>query len=208
MRIYRDLEQRSDEWHRLRAGVATASNFDKLLTPTGKTSSQIDAYASQLVAEHMTGHTISLEQSAWMQRGTELEPEARAYYELERDAEVEEVGLILRDDGRVGCSPDGLVGDEGMVEIKCPAPHTHIDYLLSGELPGKYLAQVQGQLWIAERQWCDFISYHPDLPVLIVRAERDEEYIEALAAATEKLVATMDARLQTLAERGYIEEVA
>jgi len=208
MRIYRDLEQRSDEWHRLRAGVATASNFDKLLTPTGKPSTQIDAYASQLVAERMTGHTISLEQSAWMQRGTEIEPEASAYYELERDAEVEEVGLILRDDGRVGCSPDGLVGDDGMVEIKVPAPHTHVDYLLSGELPGKYRAQVQGQLWIAEREWCDFISYHPELPALIVREYRDEDYIAALAESADKLVATVDARLQTLAERGYVEEAA
>ena len=203
MRVCRDLEQQTDEWHRLRAGVATASNFDKLITPTGKPSSQIDSYASQLVAEALMGHTISLEQTAWMQRGVELETEARAYYELTAGIDVEQIGFVLSDDGTVGCSPDGLVSSDGLVEIKCPAPHTHIDYLLGGELPGKYRAQVQGQLWLTEREWCDFVSYHPELPALIVRVKRDNEYIAALEQAAIQLSEKVSERVAALSEQGY-----
>jgi len=203
MKVYRDLEQGAESWHRLRAGVATASNFDKLITPTGKPSSQIDAYASQLVAERLMGHTISLEQTHWMQRGSELEAEARAYYELTTGADVEQVGFVAADDGTVGCSPDGLVGDDGLVEIKAPAPHTHVDYLLGGDLPGKYRAQVQGQMWLTARQWCDFVSYHPELPALIVRVERDDEYIGELEKAVIQLTEKVAERVAALTAQGY-----
>lgn len=199
-----DVEQRSDEWFRARAGVATASSFDQVLTPTGKASSQADAYANKLVAECLTGYPAQTETSAWMQRGVELEDEARDYYAFDQGVDVETVGLLLRDDRRVGCSPDGLVGTDGMVEIKVPAPHTHVEYLLAGDLPAKYRPQVQGQLYVAERQWCDFISYHPDMPPLIVRVERDEAYIASLAEALEKLTGTMDQRLADLSERGIL----
>lgn len=203
-----DCEQRSDAWFRARAGVATASNFGKLLTSTGKLSSQAEGYADQLVAEWLTGYPISMEQTQWMQRGVELEGEARAYYEFNREVDVTEVGLLLRDDRRVGCSPDGLVGDDGMLEIKCPAPHTHVNYLIGGELPGQYQAQVQGQLYVAERQWCDFVSYHPDMAPLIVRVERDEDYIETLANALDSLIAKVDQRKEKLADRGITKEAA
>lgn len=199
-----DVDQRSTEWHRLRAGVATASNFGKLLTSTGKLSSQAESYADQLAAEWLMGTTISQDQSAWMQRGIELEQEARDYYQFTKDVDVEEVGFILRDDEFVGCSPDGLVGDDGLVEIKCPAPHTHINYLISGTLPGQYQPQVQGQLYVTGRQWCDFISYHPDLPAMLVRVERDDNYIATLAGALDGLVSKVDYRIEKLREQGYV----
>lgn len=144
-----------------------------------------------LLAEWITGLPGGMEPTPWMQRGVELEPEARAFYEMERGVDVQEVGFITRDDGLVGCSPDGLVGERGMLEIKVPSPGVHVEYLLSGELPSKYRVQVQGQLYIAERQWVDFLSYSPDMPCVLVRVERDEPYIESMAALIDKFVARM-----------------
>jgi hypothetical protein len=174
-------EQGSDEWLISRLGVLTASNFAKLLSPTGKKSTQMEAYVNQLVAEKCTGKVTEFYKSADMERGNELEPEARAMYEFITGNEVFETGLILHDDLNVGCSPDGLVGDDGGLEIKCPKPENHVANLRRGSIDMKYYPQVQGCLWITERDWWDFVSFHPEMEILIVRVERDDKYINSLA---------------------------
>ena len=125
MRII-NVPQRSPEWFAARLGCPSASNFAKVLTPGGKRSTQVEGYLNRLVADILTGRSEQQEPSEAMQRGTELEPEARAYYELIAGP-VEEVGFCIHDDG-FGCSPDGVVGD-GLLEIKCPLAHTHVEYL-------------------------------------------------------------------------------
>ena len=200
--IIHDVPQGSDCWFSLRLGRPTASSFDKIITPTGKASTQADAYANMLVAEWLTGQPGGMEPNAWMQRGTDMEPEARSFYEMDADAEVEQVGFLTRDDGWVGCSPDGLVGGDGLLEIKCPSPAVHVEYLLNAEIPGKYKPQVQGQLLIAERDWCDFLSYHPDMPPVRIRVERDEAFIKALSGRLDALVEAIQDKRERLTKRG------
>ena len=206
--IVHDCPQRSDTWFALRLGTPSASNFDKIITPGGKASTQAEAYMHTLLAEILTGQQGGMESNSWMQRGTELEPEARGFYELTTGHDVAEVGFITLDDGSAGCSPDGLIGDPGMLEIKCPAPQTHVGYLLSGELPSGYKPQVQGQMWIAEREWADFLSYSPLMPPVLIRVHRDEAYIKAMASALAKFTETMAAKREVLASRGILKEAA
>ena len=206
MIIYWEMEQQSPEWFEKRLGIPTASRFDKIITPAGKASSQADDYANTLVAEWLMGAKVDIDQNYWMQRGVELEPEAVAAYEFEHDMDTQTVGFVTTDDGWIGASPDRMVGDDGIVEVKCPAPHTHIGYLLKNELPGGYRAQVQGQLMVTERQWCDWISYHPDMPTVVVRVYRDEEYIEQLRILADKLTEQIRSKRQSLTERGLITE--
>ena len=179
-------EQRSPEWFAARLGVPSASQFGKVVTPTGKRSTQVDGYLNKLVAEILTGKSDQQEPNEAMLRGTELEPEARAYYEL-IGGPVVETGFVIHDDG-FGCSPDGLVGSEGLLEIKCPLAHTHVEYLRENALPGLYVPQVQGQLLVTGREWCDFLSYHPDMKPLLIRVERDEKFIKVLHEALIELV--------------------
>lgn len=175
-------EQGSPEWMVARLGIPTASQFDRLLTPkTRKPSTSQAKYRNELIAEWLLGHPLEWGTSGWMDRGTALEEEARRWYAFERDVEVERPGFILRDDRRVGGSPDGLVGDRGGVETKCPAAHTHVGYLLDDG--PDYIGQVQGYMYITDREWWDVVSYCPGLPPYLGRVERDEEYIEALVAA-------------------------
>lgn len=181
-------EQGTPEWLAARLGVPSASMFAKIVTTKGAWSTQADSYINQLVAEELTGETTSIYQNEHMIRGTELEPDARSLYELMTDVSVEEVGFCLHDTLKAGCSPDGLVGEDGGLEIKCPAPATHVEYLRGGVLPSKYKQQVMGCLWITGRQWWDFMSYHPNMKPLIVRVERDEEFISALEANVTKAV--------------------
>jgi putative phage-type endonuclease len=179
-------EQRSPEWFAARLGVPSASQFGKVVTPTGKRSTQVDGYLNKLVAEVLTGKSDQQEANEAMIRGTELEPEARAYYEL-IGGPVVETGFCIHDDG-FGCSPDGLVGDTGLLEIKCPLAHTHVEYLRENALPGLYAPQVQGQLLVTGREWCDFLSYHPDMRPLLIRVERDEKFISILHDALREMV--------------------
>ena len=178
-----NCEQGSQEWLESRLGRPTASNFGKLITPAGKPSSSADTYINELIAQKITGELPEFYTNAAMERGNELEPAAKALYELTNDVEIVEVGLCLHDVWECGASPDGLIGDDGGIEIKCPLPHTHVSYLRDGKLPSKYIPQVQGCLWITNRDWWDFMSYHPSMEDLIVRVYRDEAYITKLADA-------------------------
>ena len=179
MRII-EAEQGTEEWLRSRIGCPSGSGFSKLITAQGKVSTSRDTYVNQLIAEKVIGDIPETYTNEWMQRGKQLEPEARAFYEFEREMVVTETGFIKHDDYECGVSPDGLVSLDGGLEIKCPAPATHVRYLRQGRLPSEYKAQVMGCLWITNRDWWDFLSYHPSLPPFLIRVERDEEFIKAL----------------------------
>ena len=189
--IILDVEQGTEEWLQARLGVPTASNYSKVVTSTGKPSAQADKYINDLVAQKLTGEIPEMFKSDAMQRGNELEPQARAYYEFMTDNVVEEVGLILNYDG-AGCSPDGLIGDDGGLEIKCPLGATHVSYLRANKLPTEYVQQVQGCMYITGRSWWDFVSFHPDMESMIIRVERDDEFIEKLDVQMKALLQTIN----------------
>jgi putative phage-type endonuclease len=177
--------QRSPEWFAARCGVVTASNASKVLAKikTGEAAERRN-YRAQLVVERLTRiPTNNAFTSAAMERGTMLEPMARAAYESKTGTLVVESGFWI--DGQIGASPDGLIGDDGIMEIKCPLLSTHISYLLKGVVPPEYVAQVQMQLWVTGRKWCEFVSYGPEFPEnlrsLVVRVFRDEKYITNLS---------------------------
>jgi YqaJ-like recombinase protein len=182
--------QGSAEWMKARLGIPTASQFEKILTPgTRKPSTQATGYMMSLLAEWLIGVPAETEVSQFMERGTLLEPQARKRYSYERDVDVTEIGAVLRDDRLVAASPDGLVGKEGTLEIKCPSAAGHVRNLLEGM--GGYFGQVQGALWLTGRSWTDLVSFHPDLPLVVTRIERDEDFIASLDAAVSMFVERM-----------------
>lgn len=188
MQIIRDIEQGSEEWLALRFGWITASKFkDVIAGGAGKTRK---AYMMQLAAEAITGERVETYSNEYMEWGTQTEPQARSAYEFDQALEVEEVSFIRHDTLKAGCSPDGLVGDNGMVEFKCPKTTTQIETVLSGKMPTGHAAQVQGQLWVAEREWCDFVSFDPRINggahYFCVRQYRDEEKIKQIAEGVAK----------------------
>lgn len=191
MRII-SCEQGSPEWHAVRCGIPTASNFDKLVTSTGAPSKQAQGYLYALAAERITGRAVEIPVSAAMEEGSRREEESRLIYEMLREVEVTQVGFCLDDSGRYGCSPDGLVGDEGCLELKNPLGKTAVEYLLDGRLPPEYAAQVYGQLLVTGRKFVDFCSYYPGLPLFIVRVERNEKFITTLAAALDRFCSDLD----------------
>lgn len=165
-----DVEQMSEEWFEARRGIPSASNFDKIITLIGKPSTQYKKYLYRLAGELVSKSSVETYQSASMKRGIELEPEARELYELINNVKVEKVGFCLEESTfKAGASPDGMVGEDGIIEIKCPDIHTHVEYLIKNELPSSYFQQTQGQLLITGRKWCDFVSYYPGLKPLIIR---------------------------------------
>ena len=183
--IILEAEQGSLEWHQARLGIPTASEFSKIITPSGTPSTSQKEYIKQLAGEWLMGKPDTDEQfeSYWMKRGKVLEPQARALYSFLRDEEITECGFVYKDALRqVGCSPDGLIGTEGGWENKTPKMTTHVGYLLGGVMPGLYRPQVQGSMWVTGRKWWDFMSFHPDTEPLIVRVKRDEDYIAKLEA--------------------------
>lgn len=180
MRII-DCEQNTPDWFKWRVGIPTASNFDKIVTSKGEPSKQRTKYMYQLAGERITGKMEETYKNANMQRGIEMESEARQVYELINNVEILKVGLCIEEGETVyAASPDGLVGKDGLIEIKCPQITTHVEYLLKTELPTEYFQQVQGQLLVTNRKWNDFISYYPGMKPLIVRVQRDEKFIKAL----------------------------
>ena len=184
--ITHDIDQRSDEWFKVRLGKWTASNFSKCITNTGKTSTQADAINNRLAAELFMGEPANDGYTNdTMERGKEMEAEAMSFlnfsgYEFENVGFCESNQHDETGDG-FGCSPDGInTKDEIGLELKCPLAHTHVGYLVKGELPSQYKAQVQGSMLVTGfKRWL-FVSYFPGLPPLILTVECDEEYIEKL----------------------------
>jgi len=172
-------EQRSEEWFAAH-DIPTASLFKKIITTSGTPSRSAMDYMFTLAAQRITGIYEETYHSRAMDEGTVREDTSRLVYSMIHEVEVEQVGFCLADNGRWGCSPDGLVGEDGLVEFKNPTGKIAIKRLLKGELPTDCFTQVQGQLFVTERIWCDFVSYYPGLPTFILRVERDEEFIEAL----------------------------
>lgn len=207
MKPYFDVYQGSPEWFKLRMGIPTASNFHLIITPkTGKPSSSAKGYAYKLIAERLLKiPTETIEGQQWMDRGKELEPEAVRQYEFVNDVETRPVGFITTDDGMIGASPDRLIkGKPAALEIKCPAPHTHIGYLLEG--PGDdYRPQVQGQLLVGEFEHADFYSYHPRMPACTLRTFREEPYLRLLVDALDQFKKTMFDMLERAKSMGVFQ---
>ena len=187
--IILDHEQGSEEWLAARLGKPSASCFSRLITATGKPSSSADGYINELIAERLTGHSKPFFTTPWMERGSELEPEAREAYAFISGNDTLEVGFIVDPTFSYGCSPDALIGSEGGLELKCPAPDTHVGYMRDNQAGvKKYWQQIQGCMWVTGRQWWDFFAYHPEMPHVLVRVERDEKYIAKLAEEVTKAV--------------------
>lgn len=178
-------EQRSEEWFAARLGKATGSRFADIIarTRSGYAASRKN-YRAELVSEILTGRPVETFTSAAMQWGTDNEPVARLQYELATGNEVKETGFWLHETLSAGASPDGFVGSDGLIEIKCPNTATHLETLIKKQVPKQYVAQIQGQMWITDRKWCDFVSYDPRLPdnaqLFIIRVARDEQFIQEL----------------------------
>jgi putative phage-type endonuclease len=185
-----DVEQGSPEWRAARAGIATASEFAAIIAKPNKDGGEKAGrrnYRRQLVVERLTGQPKEDFQSAAMKQGTEREPDARAAYANLTGEWVQTVGFVRHDEIECGASPDGLIGDDGGLEIKCPEQSAHTDTLLDQAVPAEYVAQIQGNLWLTGRAYWDFVSFNPDFPprmrLFRCRVLRDEKYIGALMVA-------------------------
>ena len=172
-----DVEQGEAEWFQCRLGIPTASKFATVMAKgEGKTRSE---YLRRLAGEILTGEPSESFQSVHMERGKLMEDEARETYAFIESVEIKRVGFIRN--GNKGASPDSLLGDNGGLEIKTALPHIQIDRLERDRLPPEHKAQVQGNLWISEREFWDFVSFWPKLPMLTVRVYRDEDYIRQMS---------------------------
>lgn len=202
--------QNSPEWWDARLGIPTASKFATVMAKTpagkgrGKTSTE---YMLKLAGETITGQPMDSYSNHHMDRGKEMEGEARDLYAFMRGAEPEPVGFLRS--GQKGASPDSLVGPSGLLEIKTALPHILINRLLSEpRLPPEHRAQVQGQLWVAERDWCDFVTYWPGLPLFTVREYRDEDYIARLASEVDRFNDELASIVEQLRRMGGFSEAA
>ena len=199
-----DMEQRTDEWYAARLGKVTASRVSDLMakTKTGYAASR-ENYMAQLVLERITGAKAESFSSAAMQWGTDQEPFARAAYEAARDVMVEEEGFVPHPTIEMaGASPDGLVGDDGLVEIKCPNTATMIETLLTEKVPSKYIAQMQFQMACTGRKWCDYVVFDPRMPpkaqLFIKRVDRDDKFIAEMEDEIVKFLAEVQSQVEKL----------
>lgn len=207
-----DVDQGSEEWFAARRGKVTASRIADVMarTKTGWGASRAN-YAAQLIAERLTGVTVDGYRNAEMQWGSDMEPEARVAYEFMTGARVMAVGFVEHPTiPMAGASPDGLVGTEGLVEIKAPNTATHIDTLVGQSIAGKYELQMQWQMACTGRRWCDFVSYDPRMPdhlrLFVRRLRRDEKVCLELENGVREFLKEIDGRLADL-KRLYPEPV-
>lgn len=206
------MEQGSEEWLAARAGRVTASRVADLMAKTrsGPGASRAN-YLAELVAERLTGQPAARFTNGAMQWGTDQEPNARAAYAFAYGVEIEETGLVMHPTiADFGASPDGLVGSDGLIEIKCPNTATHIDTLLNKTVPQKYVLQMQTQMACTGRQWCDFISYDPRMPaemqMWVQRVQRDDKLIGQIETEVAAFLAELSDTIAAL--RGAYREAA
>ena len=199
-----EVEQRTDEWFAARIGKVTASRVADVIakTKTGYSATR-DNYMAQLVCERLTGQKGESFTNAAMQHGTDTEPLARLSYEVAQNVLVDEVGFVPHPSIEMaGASPDGLVNDDGLLEIKCPNTATHIETLLSQTVPGKYNTQMQFQMACTGRKWCDFVSFDNRLPhelqLFVKRVPRDDEFIKQMEAEIVQFLAELDDKINKL----------
>lgn len=186
-----DFPQRSPDWYAARAGIPTASEFATVLAKgkDGGDSKTRKTYLLKLAGEVVTGEPSESYDNAHMERGREMEDEARDFYAFMHDAALSRVGFIRN--GDKGCSPDALIGNDGILEIKTALPHILIGYILKGAFPPEHRAQCQGALWVAQREWIDLAVYSPRLPLFVKRQHRDDAYIATLATAVDEFNAEL-----------------
>jgi len=203
------IEQGSKEWLELRLGKVTASRIADVLAK-GKSGEALtrEDYRYELVVQRLTGEPGESFTNAAMEWGTATEPQARIVYEAEMGLFVEQVPFVLHPTIEwFGCSPDGLVGENGLLEIKCPSSKNHIKYLNAGKPPAKYVPQMQCQMAVTGRQWCDFVSFDPRLPkdlqMFVVRLDRDEDYIKSMEAEVVKFLSEVETMFTQLKEKKY-----
>jgi hypothetical protein len=203
------IEQGSKEWLELRLGKVTASRITDVLAK-GKSGEALtrEDYRYELVVQRLTGDPGESFTNAAMEWGTTTEPQARIVYEAEMGLFVEQVPFVLHSSIEwFGCSPDGLVQDTGLVEIKCPSSKNHIKYLNAGKPPAKYVPQMQCQMAVTGRQWCDFVSFDPRLPpdlqLFVARLDRDEEYIKSMEVEVVKFLTEVETMYTQLKERNH-----
>jgi putative phage-type endonuclease len=202
--ILETATQRDADWYAARVGKATASRFkDAIATLKSGAPAQAQRdYLTELVVERLTQQPAQRYATAAMQWGTEQEPAARAAYERVTGISVEETGFVAHDTLLAGCSPDGLVDWDGLIEIKCPwNTAVHIETLLNG-MPDEHIPQVQGQMWITGRQWCDFVSYDPRMPeplqLHVQRIQRDPGFIADLEAKVTSFLQQVGTQVEAL----------
>jgi hypothetical protein len=204
-----DCLQNTPEWDAAHIGIPTASKFDKIISPTGQASKQWEAYAHEILAEEIIGRRVEGYKSPDMSEGQRREEESASYYEMQTDMDTRKVGFLLNDARTLGCSPDRLVGEEGLVEFKNPKHGTPAGYLLAErrgcEIDREYWPQLQGQLYISERKWVDIVSYYPGMPALVVKVERDEPYINSMAQMLSDFNAKLAKKRARLIELGHLK---
>lgn len=203
-----DCEQGSPEWFAARVGIPTASEFHTVMAvgpKGGKSVTRVD-YLNKLAGEILTGEPMTNYVSSDMERGKLMEDEARNLYAFMTDADPRRIGFIRNGDR--GASPDSLIGADGGLEIKSAAAHVQIKRLLADDLPSEHKAQVYGSLWIAEREWWDFTSYCPKLPLFVKRVYRDEEYIQKIALAVELFNVELQQTVEYIRRYGAKSEAA
>jgi len=205
------MEQRSAEWFAARLGKVTASRVADVIakTKSGYSTSRAN-YMAELVCERLTGMQGESFSNAAMVWGTNTEPMARSAYESRMAELVEETGFVLHPTiSMAGASPDGLIGDDGLVEIKCPNTATHIDTLLSDGAPSKYMTQMQWQMACTGRKWCDFVSFDPRMPeemqMFVIRVERNDDLITELEREVEKFLSELEDKITQL-NKAYKKE--
>lgn len=190
-----DCQQGSDEWLQARLGIVTASELDALITPLWEPrkidGEGVSTYLATKIAERWRGSPLPSFSGGAMEQGSIREEEAIPWYELECDTDVRRVGFITTDDGKLGCSPDGLCDGYG-IEVKCPLPHTHVRWLLAGELPKDHRAQVHGGMLVTGLPQWKFISYCRGFPPLVLTVEADPEIQEAIRAAVSAFQVKLD----------------
>lgn len=208
-----DIIQGSEEWHAMRLGKVTASRVADVIakTKSGYSTSRAN-YAAQLIVERLTGTPTENFTNAAMQWGKDMEPEARTAYEFYRAEEVEQVPFIDHPTiGDSGASPDGLVGVDGLVEIKCPITATHIETLTGRSAPAKYITQMQWQMACTGRKWCDFVSYDPRMPesmrFFCTRIDRDNQMIADLETEVIKFLSDVRSKVDELKSLYETEEL-
>lgn len=203
--IVLDCVQGSEQWRKSRLGRPTASRFDKIMTPRTlkpTTGREREGYMHELLAEWLTGEPVELFATPAMEYGRLMEPVAVAWYEFQQGIDTTPVGFVLRDDERAGCSPDRLVGADGLLEVKCRQAKAHVACLLGDEIASP--TQVQGQLWITEREWADVLGYHERMPAALCRIHRDEKFIKALESAVAQFCAELEEAKQKIAALGPV----
>lgn len=207
-------EQGSADWLAERVGKVTASRVADVIakTKTGWGASRAN-YAAELIAERLTGVPAESYMNAAMKWGTETEPQARDAYQFYAEVEVVQVGFVPHPHiAMSGASPDGMVGEDGLVEIKCPNTATHIETLLGGTVPAKYVTQMQWQMACTGRQWCDFVSFDPRMPesmrTFIQRVPRDETFIDVTASAVEVFLAEVAMTVNELRQKYELRKAA